>query len=238
MIANFIFLSTDKLTNFAGRREAERRSLITTFCQVGLTPVRVIHCASISATVDTLLEGTTSPSTKPLAQVSRTPPPPRPTDHSKGKQLAVAPSKRTLDEGELEKPRKRPQGIRLSNPTELRDVALLQPKPWYFVPHKEKALRGLLSFPWTRNGFKLLESRRDLEGLALEIQRASPPLSNLQLSNSQVGRLFCKIVLHRMMDHDLSQNLCSDSMGVDNTMGHIGAHLSQVNSHNYIFFLC
>lgn len=68
-----------------------------------------------------------------------------------------------------------------------------------------------------------------MENLARGVQHASPPLSNLQLTYSRVGRVFGKVVLHRGMDHDLSQNLHQASMGVDDTMGHIRAHLTQVN---------
>lgn len=87
---------------------------------------------------------------------------------------------------------------------------------------------GSSSYSWIKEGFKLSESRRDQESLAQEIQPASPPLTNLQLNDHRVGRIFGKTVLHRLMDHDMSQNLRRASMGVDNTMGHIRAHISQV----------
>lgn len=57
-----------------------------------------------------------------------------------------------------------------------------------------------------------------------------PTTKNLQLNNHRVGRIFDKTVLHRLMDHDMSQNLHHAAMGVKNTMGHIGVHLSQVCS--------
>lgn len=49
-----------------------------------------------------------------------------------------------------------------------------------------------------------IELRDVAPATAQALRRASLPLINLQLSNSKVGRLFCKAVLNRAMDLNLS----------------------------------
>lgn len=191
--------------NFAERREVERWARGSAFQTVGLTPERAVDRASISAIAGTSLEGTASPSMTPQVQVSRTLPPPRLADGPKGKEPAVSPSKRTREGNELELPRKRlSQGIKLTDSVELRDMAPTTAQALVLPSSQGEGSSGCSFFPWMREGFKLMESRRDLESLALEIKQASPPLSNLQLSNSWVGRPFGKTMLHSLMDHDLS----------------------------------
>lgn len=142
---------------------------------------------------------------------------------------AAAPTKWTRDESEPEPTRKRAsQDIRLTESSEFREAA---PATAQRVALWELQGGGSSGSPsWTREGFKLPDSRRDLDGLALKVQRAFPPLINLQLLESRTGRLFGKAVLHRAMDSNLSQNLWRVVMGVENTVGHIGAHLSHVGS--------
>lgn len=79
------------------------------------------------------------------------------------------------------------------------------------------------------------ESRWDLDKLAQEIYRASPPLTDLQLSNLKVGRFFGNIILHRGMDFETFQNIRRTATGVDDTLGHIRVHLSQVRCCEALF---
>lgn len=144
------------------------------------------------------------PSVTSQVQTNGSPPPPRASDLSKGKELVIVTSKLTSDGNESDLPRKRPsQGIQLSDLSELQGVAPLTARALALRVSKGEGSSRSSSFPYTKEGFKLLESRRELKGLAQEIQWASPPLSNLQLSNPWVRRFFDKTVLHREMDHDL-----------------------------------
>lgn len=105
--------------------------------------------------------------------------------------------------------KKRPsQGPRLLDSASLREVAPATVQALALRGSQgERSSGPTPSCPWTREGFKLPEFRRELENLAQEIQRASPLLTNLQLSNSKAGRHFSKVVLNRAMDFDLSQSL-------------------------------
>lgn len=51
------------------------------------------------------------------------------------------------------------------------------------------------SYPWTKDDFKLPETRRELEKLSQEIQKSTPPLTNLLLSNSKIEKFFGGVVL-------------------------------------------
>lgn len=53
-------------------------------------------------------------------------------------------------------------------------------------------------------------------------------MTNLHLSNPKVGRFFDGVILNRAMDFDTFNNIQRAATGVEDTMGHIGAHLSQV----------
>lgn len=53
-------------------------------------------------------------------------------------------------------------------------------------------------------------------------------MTNLHLSNPKVGRFFGGVILNRAMDSDTFNNIRRAATGVEDIMGHIGAHLSQV----------
>lgn len=48
------------------------------------------------------------------------------------------------------------------------------------------------------------EGRREYEKLSRDIQKAAPPLVNLQLSNPKFGRFFGRVVFIRGMDSNIS----------------------------------
>lgn len=64
--------------------------------------------------------------------------------------------------------------------------------------------------------------------MAQEIQGASPPLTNLQHFNPNVGRFLSSTLLNRGMDFDTFQKIRRAATAVEDTLGYIGAHLSQV----------
>lgn len=111
---------------------------------------------------------------------------------------------------------------------DLREATLVTGQALAVCTSPGKSSQDPSNFSWTRDGFRLLESRRDLEKLAQEIQRATPPLTNLQLFNPKIGRFFGGTVLSRGMDFDTFQNIRRAATGVKDTLGHICAHLSQV----------
>lgn len=102
--------------DFGERREAERRARGNAFRQAGLTLARVVDRATISTAAGASSEGTASPSATSQVQTMQSPPPPRAGDRQKGKEPVVVTSKWTHDDNEDKPPRKRPSGIRLSEP--------------------------------------------------------------------------------------------------------------------------
>lgn len=136
-----------------------------------LTPARAVDSSSISTVASTLSEGTASPSMTPQVQMPKSPTPQRANDRPKGKELVVVTSKRTHDGNEAKPSRKRPsQGIQLSDPSDLQDVVPLMALALALHASQGEGSSGFSSLPWTREGFTLPESRRDLDGLAQEIQ--------------------------------------------------------------------
>lgn len=101
------------------------------------------------------------------------------------------------------------------------------------TPESSKGLGGsapsFADYPWTQEGFKLPDSRKELFKLSQEIQKVTPPLTNLMLSDSRIGKFFGRAVLSRGMDTDTYAYARSHSIGAEDTVGKIGAHLSQVN---------
>lgn len=89
--------------------------------------------------------------------------------------------------------------------------------------------QSLPNYPWTREGFKLPESKKELFKLSQEIQKLTPPLTNLMLSDSRIGKFFGRAVLSRGMDTDTYAHARSHSIEVEDTISQIGVHLSQVN---------
>lgn len=149
----------------------------------------------------------------------------------KGKEplQGVAKTKRTREGGDNEPARKKTsEGPHLVDYDELREAAPVITQVSELRALQGEGSLGPSTFPQTQEGFRLLKSRRDLDSLAQEIQRASPLVTNLQLSNLKVGRFIGKMVLHRAMDFDTSQNIRRAATRVDDTLGHIGAHLCQV----------
>lgn len=101
------------------------------------------------------------------------------------------------------------------------------------VVHTPEASKVAESFhgpdcPWTKEDFTLPRSRRDLFQLSQEIQNATPPLTILKLSDSMIGKFFGGAALLRAIDSNTYAHAQSHSLGVEDTIGQIGAHLSQV----------
>lgn len=190
--------------SFAEHREADMQARGAAMQRAAVNPARAVDWTTIFAAATTSSADTASPSTSARSPVRCSPQPPRPHDRSKGK--------RTRDGSELEPARKRASQDCWS-PRSSRKLLLPRRNEWLFGSRRVE-------------GFKAPDSRRDLESLAPEVQRASPPLTNLPLSNYRTERFFGKAILHRAMDSDLSQNLWRAAMGVEDTVGHIGAHLS------------
>lgn len=89
--------------------------------------------------------------------------------------------------------------------------------------------QGLPNYPWTREGFKLPETRKELEKLSQVIQKVIPPLTNLMLSHPKIGKYFSEVVLSRAMESDTYARARKYSTRVEEeTISQIGAHLSQV----------
>lgn len=122
----------------------------------------------------------------------------RQSKHSKGKEPTHTATKSTSKVSEVELPKKRPlQGPHLLDSINLREVAPSTTQALALQGSQRESSSGQTpSCLRTREGFKLLESRRELENLVREIQRASPLITNLQVLNWKVGRHFGKIVLN------------------------------------------
>lgn len=160
--------------------------------------------------------------------------PSRKEDKGKGKKTASSwpRGKRPYEGGEVESQRKKAaQSPRLPTVAESDEATALV----IHTPEASKVAEGShgSDYPWTREGFTLPRSGRDLFKLSQEIQKATPPLTNLKLSDSKIGKSFGGAVLSRAMDSDTYAYARSQSMGAEDTVGQIGAHLSQV-----IIFLC
>lgn len=79
---------------------------------------------------------------------------------------------------------------------------------------------------WLREGFQMLDSQREQMSLATEISEFTPPLTGLHLRDSRFGRILGIGPLMRCVDFDTYKAIYS--MDVDDTLGLLGAHLSQV----------
>lgn len=154
--------------NFTDHRKAERRAQEVAFQRSTINPAGAVDHASIATAAATSSEDSMTPSMTPRAPISRSPQPSKLTNRSKGKEpvQATTPAKRTRDGDEPEPTRKRSsQGIRLTDSAELREVAPLAVHVMALHASQGEGSLGSSSYPWTREGFKLSKSRRDLKGL-------------------------------------------------------------------------
>lgn len=81
-------------------------------------------------------------------------------------------------------------------------------------------------YPWTKEDFTLPRSGRDLFQLSKEIQKARSQLTNLKLSDSKIWKFFGGAFLSRAINSDTYTHARSQSLGVEDTIRQIGAHLS------------
>lgn len=70
-------------------------------------------------------------------------------------------------------------------------------------------------------------SQTELINLAVEINRFAPPLTDLQLTKPRIGRFLGGGALHRCIDSDTLGAI--SSMGVNDSLGHLGELLAQVS---------
>lgn len=123
---------------------------------------------------------------------------PRKDDKGKGNRI-VPRSKRSHEGGELESQRtKTAQSPRLPIVVESEETTALI----VHTSELSKVAEGSHGpdYPWTKEDFALPRFRKDLFQLSQEIQKATPPLTNLKLSDSKIGKFFGGAVLSRAMD--------------------------------------
>lgn len=89
---------------------------------------------------------------------------------------------------------------------------------------------------WLCDGFQVPILQTELSVLAKEISNSAPPLSNLQLADPKVGRFLGVGALNRCLDPDMYRSI--SSMNVNDSIGHLGAYLSQVWHYTCVIFLC
>lgn len=217
------------LLSFVEHREVEMRAQGAAMQQSAVNPAQAVDHSAIREAIAASSAYTTNPSTSAWTLVGRSPQPPRHSDRSKGKEpMQAADSAKCARDGSEPEPvrKKASRGIRLAESSKLREVA---PTTAERVSLRELQGEGSSrspSYPWIQAGFKLPDSRRGLDSLALEVQRSSPRLTNLPQSNSRTRRLFGKAMLYKAMDSNISHNLQRVVMDVEDTVGYIGAHLS------------
>lgn len=85
---------------------------------------------------------------------------------------------------------------------------------------------------WLRKDFRLPVTQLDLIKLSTEINKSAPILSGLHLHNLQIGRFLGDGVLERYIDFDTLKSISRN--GVNDTLGLIGSHLTQVNEYMII----
>lgn len=207
-------------SSFSKRRLAllaEREKAIS---DVTPNPAVAVEKASLIAIPASSGDATaTTPSVDTSMEVPATPS--KKDDKGKGKKtISSGPrGKRPYEGGEVESQRKKAtQGPRLATVAESDEMMALI----VHTPETSKAVEdshGPSDYPWTREGFKLPQSRRDLFKLSQEIQKATPPLTNLMLSDSKIGKFFGRAVLSRAMDSGTYAYARSHSIGAKDTVG-------------------
>lgn len=136
--------------------------------------------------------------------------------------------KRAREVNEAEAPRKKSsQGSRQANTTECEEMMTLVVCTMETLQISGESSKNLPNYPWTREYFKLPETRKDLEKLSQEIQKATLPLTNLMLSQPKLGSTSVRQCC-RGMDSDTYAQAKKQSIRVEETIGQIGVHLSQV----------
>lgn len=219
--------------NFAQRREAARVVWETAIKNSESNPAREVERSLLVAVPASSEETAAVPSPNILA--GRSPVTSKSSEKSKEKEpvLPSAKTKRAREGSEVEAPRKKssqstcPPTIPESDET----MALVVQTPESRRTIRESS-QGLPSYPWTQEGFKFSETRRELEKLFQKIQKVTPPLENLMLSHSKIEKYFSGAVLSRSMDSDTYAHARKASIGVEDTIRHIGAHLSPVRKEN------
>lgn len=79
---------------------------------------------------------------------------------------------------------------------------------------------------WLREGFQVPVLQTELVALRQEISNSAPPLTGLHLADPKVGRFLGTGALNRCVDTDMYKSI--GSMCVNDSVGHIGAYMSQV----------
>lgn len=228
-VADSFFSFTEMASSFSKRHLAllaERKKAIS---NITLNPAVAVEKASLIAIPASSGDAT---ATTPLVDTSTEAPVTLSKKDDKGKGKKIVSSgpkgKRHHKGGEVESQRKKAtQSPRLATIAEFDETMTLI----IHTTETSKAAEdshGPSNHPWTREGFKLPQSRRDLFKLSQEIQMATLLLTNLMLSDSKIGKFFCEAVLSRDMDSDTYAYARSHSIGAEDTIGQISAHLSLV----------
>lgn len=216
-------------SRFAKRREAALDSREKGINQSTPNPARAVERASLTAVPGSSEDAAIAPTVDiqeetSASLVTRT------EKRKKRKTVGSGPQgKRSLEESEVEVPRKRPAHESRLSAVEEEEGSLA------IVRRTSSSSRGPGSpsryaptFRWTKDGFRLPKDKRELLQLSREIQEATPPLKNLRISDPIIGKYFGGAVLSRGMDSDTFDRAKSRSSGIEDSLGHIGALFSQV----------
>lgn len=157
-----------------------------------LNPAHAVDKASLTTTPASSGDDTTTTlSVDALAEVPLVQS--KKSDKTKGKNVASSTSKakRAHEGTEVKGPRKKSsQGPPLATVTKFEEtIALVIHTPESSKVSRESS-QSLPNYPWTKEGFKLSESRKDLFKLSQEIQKVTLPLTNLMLSDPRIGKFF------------------------------------------------
>lgn len=117
--------------------------------------------------------------------------PPKKDDKGKGKKI-IPRGKRSHEGGEVESQRKRTaQSPRLPTVVESEETTTLI----VCTPKASKIAESSHGpdYPWTKEDFTLPRSRKELFQLSQEIQKSTPPLTNLKLSDSKIRKFFVEV---------------------------------------------
>lgn len=204
------------------------------------SPARAVEKTSLTAAPVSSEEATMTPATTTPEEASA--PLVTRTDRRKGKQAVGSSSrgKRSLEEAEEEGTPNKRQAYESRLPTveeeeDDQPLAVVHRTPTSSRGHGSSSAQAA-DFPWTQEGFKVPKSKRDLFKLSQDIQKATPPLKNLMISDPIIGKYFGGAVLSRALDSDTLDRAKSHSYGVEDSIGNIGALLSQVSIYCYHYF--
>lgn len=223
-------------SNFNRRRLALLKEREAAISKVVPDQTQAVEKTSLIAAPASSGDATPSADTSDEAHV----PPPNKDDKGKGKSSVPSGSKgKQVHEGiEVEgSNKKKAHSSGLSTVDESEETMALTVSTSELSRLPREFSKNLPDYPWTREGFKLPKSRNELLKLSQEIQKATPPLTNLMLFDSWIGKFFGGAVLSRGMDSDTYAHARSHSIGVEETVEQIGAFLSQVSNFGISDFL-